>query len=60
MHRHIPPPPRILAVCKELVHKVVEREATIFHDTRLAVLGEYGIFGFESGDRSNGYAFFAR
>lgn len=40
MYRHVPPLSRVLLVCKQLVHKVGEREPPLRKDALLAVLAE--------------------
>lgn len=48
MNWHVPTKAIVLFVCKQLVHKVVERKTTLLEYAGLAVLGEDDVRRMES------------
>ncbi len=48
MNGHISSLADVLAISKELAHKVFKRKASLLKHARLPVLGEYHIFGAQS------------
>jgi hypothetical protein len=43
MHRHIPTPPRVILIRKELTHKIRKSEASLHEHSSLPVLSENNI-----------------
>ena len=59
MDRHIPSLADVLAIGKQLIHKVGESEAPLLKDASLAVLGKDHVGGVQSRSGPNSDAFFA-